>query len=138
MTVQMFPKKSDRVRTLAIGAAIAVAGGLFFHFAARSAPLGLAIAAAGVVVIALGVRRGRRPLITLDSHTLLLGFAAPLSVPLRTIVRLDQLKTHDIELGLTSGAKVLIPMSRLEDEEGRWLKKSLRNTLRDAKVPRTF
>ena len=135
MSVQMFQKKADRLRTLAIGGALTLGGVLFFVYAGT---FGAVVAAAGVLVLVAGILRGRRALVTLDATNLLLRFAAPLEVPLRTIVRLDQLKSHDIELGLASGAKVLIPMSRLEEDEGAWLKKSLRKTLRDARIPRTF
>ena len=127
----LFLKKSKRVAGLVRGGAVVVAGAVSMHFLGG---IGGVVVAAGLLLLAVAVIGGRRPLVTIDAKSIDMLFGKAVSVPIANIARVENLKTQDIVLYLNSGVKILIPMSRLEDEDGDWLRKSLRQTLRAAKA----
>ena len=131
-TRELFLKKSARMQSLALGGVLTITGGVLMHFYGGIA---LVLVAAGAAILIVGMVRGRRAVVSLDASSVVLRFSAPLAVPFRTITRVDQTKALDLELCLQNGARVLIPMSKLEEEDGAWLKKTLRKQVRTQNAP---
>jgi hypothetical protein len=127
MTRDLFRKKSDLLRTLLLGVALAAGGGILLSFVGNVGVLFLLV---GLALVAVGIVRGRKPLVTVEATRVLLNFAAPLTIPFHTIASVDLLKTQDISLALANGNKVVIPLSKLEEDDGAWLKKQLRKEVR--------
>lgn len=127
MTRDMYRKSSDRHRLIFIGGAAAVAGAIVMSLAGGIGSIGLLI---GLFVAGLGVIRGRRPVVSMEATRVLLNFAAPLAIPFHSIASVDLLQTQDLALSLQSGARVVIPLSKLEEQDGAWLKKQLRREVR--------
>lgn len=130
-TRHLYPKRAQRFRSLAIGGAIALGGGALL---AVKGGEGIVAIVVGLVVVAWGVVRGARPLVTIEPTSIVLRFAARKNVPFFEIARVDVLKTktHDLELCLRSGAKHVIPMEPFEDDDAAWLRRELRKEMRMA------
>jgi hypothetical protein len=125
---ELFLKKADRMRVVYIGAGVAVVGAVAMFFLGG---IGAFFVLAGAGLAGFGVVRSRAPVVTIDDDALLLSFVAPQrSIPLSSIIGVDTLSNHDVELRLQNGAKVLVPVSKIDDEDGVWLRKALRKQAR--------
>jgi hypothetical protein len=123
----LYRRQGARVRGLLVSGAISLAGCALLVGYGRE---GLVLMAIGVVALAFAIVRGRRPLVTLDPTTVTLRFRERERVPFISIVRVDQLRSHDLELCLESGVKVSVPMALLDDDDATWLRKELRREVR--------
>lgn len=127
MTRVLFRKKSDTFRLLLIGGALAIAGAALISFGMKP---GFVLLIAGLPLSGLALLRGRIPLVTFEATRLLLRFTAPLAVPFHSIALVNTLKDQDLELVLQNGSRILLPMAKLEEEDGAWLRKALRKEVR--------
>jgi hypothetical protein len=127
MTKELFRRKSHQTRMLLIGVALAAVGGILFT---STAGLGGVLVVAGLMVVGFGVVRGRAPLVTMEPTRVQLHFAEPRTIPFHNITAVELLSSQDLSLALSSGARVVIPMARLEENDGAWLKKELRKEVR--------
>ena len=132
LTRHLFQRKILRLRGLAIGGITAVVGGAMMQVYGG---IGVVFVLIGAALIVVAILRGRRPLITVEPTGIVLRFGESVSVNFGAISRVEQLKTDDLQLWLRAGSKVLIPMSKLEEEDGAWLKKALRKEMRAASAP---
>ncbi|MBI1945559.1 MAG: hypothetical protein HYS27_07675 [Deltaproteobacteria bacterium] len=129
MSKNIYRRSSDRYRVIVAGGAVAIAG----CWSMPSVGIGAAVAVAiGLVMVAVGVARGGRPLVSIEPSRVLVNFTKPIAVPFHTVASVDLLEGNDLSLSLRSGARVFIPVSRLEDVDGAWLRRALRREVRDA------
>lgn len=128
----MYRRSSHRHRLIAVGVATAVAGGLVMSFIGN---IGVVAVVAGVCAAGLGVLRGRRPVVTMEATRVLLNFAAPIAIPFHSIASVDLLQTQDLSLSLQNGSRVLLPITKLDEDDAAWLKKQLRREVRLAGRP---
>jgi hypothetical protein len=68
----------------------------------------------------------------MEPKSVVLAFAEKITVPFKSIARVEHPKDQAMELYLHSGAKVLVQLSLLEESDGAWLRKALRKEIRAA------
>lgn len=127
VAINLYPRQSLRLRSLAIGGAVALAGGALLMWKGNEGFVAIAI---GLAVITWGIARGARPLVTIEASSIVLHHNGRKNVPFIEIARVDQLKTHDLELCLVNGVKHTIPMRPFEESDGEWLRRELRKEMR--------
>lgn len=128
----MYRRSSHRHRLIAAGIAAAVAGAIVMSFIGK---IGVVAVVAGVCMAGLGVLQGRRPVVTMEATRVLLKFAAPVAIPFHSIASVDLLQTQDLSLSLQNGSRVLLPITKLDEDDAAWLKKQLRREVRLAGRP---
>ena len=132
MQTELFLKKSLRVRKLFIGFALALAGAAVMTSVGG---IGSMLIAAGVLVLVFGIAKDRKPLVIVDTANVRFRFTRDARiVPFTSIERVDLLRSQDLEVFIFGGASVVIPMARLDEADGTWLKKELRKQARAAKA----
>lgn len=127
VAINLYPKQSLRLRSLAIGGAVAFAGAAVLMWKGNEGFVAIAV---GLAIIAWGIARGARPLVTIEASSVVLRHNGRKNVPFIEIARVDQLKTRDLELCLVSGAKHTIPIRAFEEADGEWLRRELRKEMR--------
>lgn len=127
MSKELFLKRSDRTRLVKIGAAVAVGGAAVAFFVPA---VGVIVLLAGAATGAFGWSKSRGAVVEYGENSIVLKFKEPKSIPFSSITKVETLQTHDVDLVLQSGGRVRVEASKLDEEDGAWLRKALRKQVR--------